>query len=271
MFTNQINMHLIDQIKNIKVNKDEIALFFLGQAGFCIKTDKQDIVIIDPYLSDAAERLFNFKRMIPSLIAAENLHPDLFLSTHSHIDHLDIDTISVVAKNNHTIFVGAPDCLSFYEEINLSADRRIILKEKVAWQWKNILIRGTYADHGELAPEAIGFLIVIDGIRIYHAGDTCFCPDEIMETLLPDIDIMIVPINGQYGNMTASEALKLIALIKPKISIACHFWMFLEHVCEEGKGDPATFIKESENLPIGINARVMAPGELLIYKKNKTL
>ena len=35
--------------------------FYLAQAGFCIKSAGNKIIVIDAYLSDAAERLFGFK------------------------------------------------------------------------------------------------------------------------------------------------------------------------------------------------------------------
>ena len=64
-------MRLAEKINGIKVDKGEIALFYLAQAGFCIKTAGNKIIVIDAYLSDAVERLFNFKRMIPSVIKPE--------------------------------------------------------------------------------------------------------------------------------------------------------------------------------------------------------
>ena len=67
---NLLKMRLAEKIKDTKVEKGEIALFYLAQAGFCIKTTSNKIIVIDAYLSDAAERLFSFKRMIPSVIRA---------------------------------------------------------------------------------------------------------------------------------------------------------------------------------------------------------
>jgi len=261
-------MSLAEKIENTKVNTGEIVLFYLAQAGFCIKTAENKIIIIDAYLSDAAERLFNFRRMIPAMIRGEELHPDLYLSTHSHIDHLDVDVIPLIAKNQHTVFAGAPDCESFYQETNISPSRYVIIKEGEEWKWNNINIRGIYADHGDLAPDAIGFLINIDGIKIYHAGDTCFCPEKTIASLASEVDIMIAPINGQYGNMIASETVKLAGMIKPNIIIPCHFWMFIEHMAKEGKGDPTTFLNEAQSLPHTIKPIVMCPGELLRYSKN---
>jgi len=258
-------MRLAEKINGTRVDKGEIALFYLAQAGFYIKTAGNKIIVIDAYLSDAGERLFNFKRMIPSVISPDELDADLFLSTHSHIDHLDPDALPVIAENKKTFFIGSPDCEELYRQNCIAKERYCILKLNEEWKGEGISIKTVYADHGELAPDAVGMLIDIEGIKIYHTGDTCFSPNKIKESLNSDVDIMIAPINGQYGNLNASEACTLASLIIPKVIIASHFWMFLQHVGEGGIGDPTTFLKESENLPKDIKAMVMAPGELFKY------
>ena len=88
-----------------------------------------------------------------------------------------------------------------------------------------------------------------------------------MASLNSPVDIMIAPINGQYGNLNAREVCALAGKIKPKVVIASHFWMFLQHVGEKGAGDPSTFLKEAESLPVDIKALVMAPGESFKHSK----
>lgn len=262
-------MQLIKKIDHLRLRAGQIAVFYLGQAGFCIKTTGNRLIVIDAYLSDACERLFGFKRMIPPLLDAGELDADLFLSTHSHADHLDPDDLPVVAKNKNTFFVGSPDCEDTYKQNKIGSSRYKVLKEGEEWDYKGIRIKAVFADHGGLAPDAVGMMIEVEGIKVYHAGDTCFSPDKIKTSLNTDVDIMIAPINGQYGNMNAAEACALSAVVKPKIVIASHFWMFLEHVCENGKGDPSAFLREAAGLPREITAIVMAPGELLMYSKEE--
>ena len=199
------------------------------------------------------------------MLTPEEVDADLYLVTHHHADHLDPDTIPVIAKSPKTIFVVAPDCRLFLNELGVPKNRYTVLGEGEEWQSEEIKVRAIFADHGELAPDAQGFLIEVEGIKIYHTGDTAFRPEEIISSLRTEVDIMIAPINGQYGNMTALEACKLASLIKPKILIPCHFWMFLEHVSERGKGDPATFLKQVAKLSNDIEGIVMAPGEQLEY------
>jgi len=260
-------MKFSDKVNSVHLQPQEIAVFFIAQAGFCIKTSSGKIIYIDPYLSDACERLFRFKRMIPAMVAAEDVEADFYLVTHHHADHLDPDSIPVVVKNQKTTFVIAPDCTFLLEELQVPTDRYHVLQEGEQVAFKDIIIRAIYADHGDLAPQALGYLIEIEGIKIYHAGDTAFRPGEIMASLNSRVDIMIAPINGQYGNMNAAEAWQLALEVKPKVVIPCHFWMFLEHVSDHGVGDPATFLKVASQLPADIIAKVMAPGEYFIFSQ----
>ena len=130
-------MRLAEKIKALKVDKGETALFYLAQAGFCIKTQRNKIIIIDAYLSDAAERLFAFKRMIPSVILPEEVDADLYLSTHSHVDHLDIDALPEIAKNNKTYFIGSPDCEKIYRQNKIPKERYYVLKLNEEWKGKD--------------------------------------------------------------------------------------------------------------------------------------
>ena len=250
-----------DLSKMIEVPAGHLAIAYLGQAGFCLKTQSGRMLAIDPYLSDCVDRIAGFKRMIPSVLSPEHLDADIMLATHSHPDHLDEDALPVFAKRPNMFFVGAGDCKSLYQSSGIPASRYAILRDGEEIRIKDILIRATYADHGTLSPEAVGYLISIDGINIYNVGDSAYAPDRIRESLgNVAIDVMIAPINGAYGNLNAKEACMLAALLKPKILIASHFWMFVEH-----GGDPALFLEESKRLS-GIKSIVMAPGEVMIVE-----
>ena len=260
-------MKLTEKIINETASQNELLLFFLGQAGFLLKIDEGKLLAIDLYLSDAAERLFGFKRMIPAVVQPEDLNADVYLSTHSHVDHLDVDILPVVAKNDKTLFIGSPDCEAVYRQTGIVSDHYRVLGIGDTHELPGLQVRAVYADHGDLAPDAVGLLVETGGIKIYHAGDTAFAPEKISESLQTNIDVMIAPINGQFGNMNAREMCRLAEVLKPKILIACHFWMFLEHVGEGGCGDPAAFLQEAKSLPKSTTPIVPAPGEMLRYRK----
>lgn len=255
-------MKLAEHIGQTEVATGEIAVFYLAQAGFALKTSTGRVVYMDPYLSDCCERMFGFKRMIPAVIKAEEIQADVLASTHAHADHLDPDALPVIAKNDKTFFIGAPDCEETYQSEGLKRDRYEILSDGESCQASGIEFRAVYADHGDLAPEAVGLVMTVDGITIYNTGDTAYAPDRIRESLKSDVDIMIAPINGAFGNLDAMQACQLANVVKPCLLIASHFGMFVEH-----GGDPAAFLKIASDLCQGIQPVVMAPGEKLVYSK----
>ena len=64
----------------------------------------------------------------------------------------------------------------------------------------------------------LGFIVTIDGITIYHAGDT----DNIPEMKDYRCDIALLPVSGTYV-MTAEEAAEAALAIKPKIAVPMHY------------------------------------------------
>ena len=78
-----------------------------------------------------------------------------------------------------------------------------------------------------------------------------------------DIDILIVPINGEYGNMNERDAAMLAAQVQAKLTIPSHFWLFSRH-----KGNPYEFELEMKaNVP-DCTAYTMCQGECLYYPLN---
>ena len=88
---------------NADVPGGSLALWWLGQAGFAFKTAAGRIVYLDPYLSDAVERLHGFKRLSLPPLAAEEVRADLVVLTHEHADHLDPDALPIIARNNPVV------------------------------------------------------------------------------------------------------------------------------------------------------------------------
>ena len=243
----------------------ELAVFCLAQAGFYFKTAAGKMVCVDPYLSDCCERLFSFKRMILAPMAAKDLRADFLVATHSHVDHLDPDLLELVKQDQQIRFVGSPDCRSVYRQAGIDDGRVTILAAGEGCIFDSICFRAVYADHGELAPEACGFLMTLDGITVYDTGDTSYCPEQLIASLGEvKIDLLIVPINSAFGNLGPENAVRLAALIQPRVVIGSHFGMFIAH-----GGDPGAFLEcAKRTLPETVTSIVMAPGERLIYSRH---
>ena len=184
-----------------------IKITWLGHNSFSIVGNIK--IITDPYKITTQEKA------------------DLILISHNHFDHLSVDDLKNVSTDNTSI-VAANECIDmlkgfiFKEKIGISPG-----EEKTV---RGIKIKATRAYNvDKINPETkkpfhpkednkIGFLIELDGITIYHTGDTDLIPE--MSDLKPDI--ALVPVSGTYV-MTPNEAAKAVERIKPKIVIPMHF------------------------------------------------
>lgn len=259
--------NLAESIRETLVKPGEVAIFWLAQAGFVFKDTSGKIIYTDPYLTDYVQRALpefgmGFKRIMPKLIAPEDVDADYVVSTHSHQDHLDVDALPGMLQNPRIHFIGAPDCEQLYREAGIPKDRYTIIHQGETLQIDDIRLTGVYADHGELAPDALGVLFDIDGIKIWQVGDSAYRPDQWESLLEMEIDILIPPINGAFGNINGEEAAKLASDLKAKVVIPCHFWMFPLHY-----GDPAEFLEACKEFAPQSKPLIMTQGELFVYSK----
>lgn len=100
---------------------------------------------------------------------------------------------------------------------------------------------------------ACGFLIEIDNVKIYHAGDTALTYDmKLLEK--ENIDFALLPIGGNF-TMDIEDSLEALSLIKPKNAIPMHFNTFdiIKANPEEFKSDVCNIISMNPNETIEIN------------------
>ncbi len=263
-----LGRRLAAEIRDLQVPPGSLGVFWLAQAGFVYKTAGGTVVVVDAYLTDCVHRLlsdvmYGFKRMTPPLIAPEEVDADVVVCTHSHPDHFDYDAVPVLARNHRIRFVAAPDCRAEFEKLGISPDCFTIIREGETVTVGGVCITGVFADHGELAPDALGVLIEADGIRVWQVADTAYRPDKWQALFSRGVDIVIPPINGAFGNLDGVEAARLVGDVRAKVAIPCHFWMFAEH-----GGNPAQFLDACKTYAPDTRPHLMAQGELLVYHKD---
>lgn len=234
--------------KKTKLENTEIALYFLGQAGFLIDSKKRRI-IIDAYLSNTLAKKYEGKefphiRMISPPIEKENIFDVGYVfATHSHTDHTDNETLLCLEKNNpkckfiipHTSRQRLLDAGIKKENIiSINAFDAVKLAE-------DITIYALPSAHEEIKIDEngnhffLGFVIDIEAVKIYHSGD-CIPYNGLVENLKnKNIDITLLPVNGRnkslsesgiLGNFTLNEACELSETIGAKYFLAHHYGMF---------------------------------------------
>lgn len=236
---------------------------WLGQAGFAFRTATGRRIFLDPYLSNACERLHGFKRLSLPAIGAEEVEADWVILTHEHTDHLDPDAIPVIARRNPACrFAGPAGCMAGLELAGVTSERRVLLEPNRCHDLGDLAVHTVPADHGDLSPTALALVLDFGGVRVMVTGDTSWRP--ILFKPLYDLrpDVVLPAINGVFGNMNHIDAAMLVAEAKPRLAIPCHFWT----LAEQGGGDPGGFINACARLCPDVQAVLLRPGEGMTVK-----
>jgi len=187
----------------------EIEIKWLGHSGFLIRNHR--IIYIDPY---------NIK---PDLEKA-----DIILITHSHYDHCSVADIKSIIKKGTKILVTA-DSQSKITRMDIPVDIQIVEpNQELNFGELKISTLPAYNLDKPYHPKEegwVGFLIKMNEIVIYHAGDTDFIPE--MQKLTGHNQqnktfIALLPIGGKF-TMNAEEAAEAAKLIKPSLAIPMHY------------------------------------------------
>ena len=206
---------------------------WLGQSGFLL-IDGKTTIVLDPYLSTIVEDIKNYRRLTPPVMSPDDLRADLLFCSHNHFDHFDPVTVAAIVKNCPECKIYGP--ASVPERVakeNILILNFNILQPGNSFESGNFKFRALPARHSD--PKALGLLIEKHDLRIYFSGDTLYYPElsEEIKHLTPEpIDLALLCINGQGGNMNASEAAHLASELNVKLTIPSHYGMFAENTVE---------------------------------------
>lgn len=270
------NRNIIQQLKATNVSHGSVILQFIGQAGMIVQ-GKNNTLVIDPFLSDYAEKNYGLVRKYQPFYAPENLAGvDYYLITHDHADHLDPGTVEICAdRSPDTIFIAPAYCKQLLIDCGVNETNIWELTDDT---WKSVgelEFRGIPAAHetietyGEKGHRFLGYIGKLNGVTFYHAGDTTIYPDLLNYLQQQPIDIAMLPINGRdafrfargaVGNMNYQEAAELSYRADFDMTIPVHYDMFADNT--ERPGHFADFMHE--NFP-SQKFHMMAREERMLY------
>lgn len=206
-------------------------LRWFGQASFLVLNGKK--IYIDPWE-----------------IPPNQPKADLILITHAHFDHCSPDDIKKLATAS-TIVVGPPDCLKHvgYEKNGV----RVKPGDKISplgFEIKVVPAYNVHPDRLSFHPKDnhwVGYILTIEGLNYYHAGDTDEIPD--MKNLAPDVALL--PIGGTY-TMDVREAANAAKTINANLTCPIHYGKVPGVGTEE---DAKTFVSLCEQK--GLKAKIL--------------
>ncbi|TET45849.1 MBL fold metallo-hydrolase [Candidatus Aerophobetes bacterium] len=201
-------------------------IHWLGHASFRIEGNGL-VIYIDPWeLEDGAKG-------------------DLILITHDHHDHCSLEDLAKIQKKDSVIVTVAAAAakLSGQIEVMRPGDeltvKGIPISAVPAYNVNKFRSPGVPFHPRESG--YVGFILTVEGQRIYHAGDTDFIPE--MESI--DADIALLPVSGTYV-MTVDEAVEAVKAIRPQIAIPMHVGRHIGSLVD------AKHFKEKASVPVQI-------------------
>lgn len=206
-----------------------LSIRWIGQNGYLLRDGITEICI-DPYLSNVVDRVAKRGRMVRAPFAPEELKSDVTVCTHNHLDHVDIDAIPLMRKEN-MVFLAPTHARETLMECGVT--NYVPFDEGSVHKVGDFKLSAVFADH---SVPAIGVIVEHDGLMLYFSGDTEY-HDRLCELADRKIDLMFICINGRLGNMNVEEAVKLTERIDPRVGIPTHYGMF-----ESNTEDPQKYV-----------------------------
>jgi L-ascorbate metabolism protein UlaG (beta-lactamase superfamily) len=230
-------------------------LWWLGQSGFLVKVDDH-YLLLDPYLSDSLTEKYDgtptpHVRMTRRVVDPTRLgFVDVVSSSHGHTDHLDPVTLQALRPRALVCPAGLRD---------LASERAGVVPHVVEVDG-TVMVAGfrftaVRADHN-VPGGAVGFVAQCGRWKLYHSGDTTAYAGLGQRLRSFGVDIALLPINGQLGNMDGAEAARVAKEGGARLAIPCHFDMF-----EFNTAAPDDFVETCASL--GQSCRVLRAGERL--------
>ena len=170
-----------------------------------IRINKEKTIYIDPF---KIEKNYN--------------DADIVFITHDHYDHYSEEDIDKVINEN-TIIIIPEELLTklLRKGINKNAIITVEPNEKYMVQGIKFETIPAYNTNKTFHPKEndwVGYIITLDDIRYYIAGDT----DITEENRKVKCDVAFVPVGGTYTT-DFKEAAQLINEIQPKIAVPIHY------------------------------------------------
>jgi len=235
------------------MNLGALEITFCGHSAFAFKTPSGKHVIVDPWLEQNPACPPRLKK--PAKV-------DTLLITHGHGDHIS-DAVSLAKRHDAT-------CIAIFETVLWLGKKGVSklngMNKGGTVEHDDMKVTMVHAEHscgiqdGDqviYGGEACGYVIEFEnGIKIYHAGDTCVHSDMKIIGELYEPDIALLPIGDLY-TMDPVQGAYAIRLLGTDVVVPMHYGTFPVLT-----GTPAKLRELTKDIA-GLQIIDLKPGETL--------
>ena len=208
LFSCQASNNKADKDDSFKTPKgDIISIHFIKHASLMIMFKNQSIEI-DPVTD-----------LSPKTDYTQMPKAKYIFITHSHYDHFDTKAISDLSTKDTKIILNEDCFQKLHKGLVMKNGDSLILDNDISV--KAVPAYNITPGHLQYHPKNRdnGYIIDIEGLRIYIAGDTEDIP-EMKD--IKDIDIAFLPCNQPY-TMTPKQLIRVAKIIKPHVLYPYHY------------------------------------------------
>jgi L-ascorbate metabolism protein UlaG (beta-lactamase superfamily) len=220
-------------------------LTWLGHA--CVLLEGSKKILIDPFVEGRS---------------VMDTNPDFVAVTHGHDDHLG-ETVALAKKT-----IAISEIAKYLKSRGLPVEGMniggTITIDGVSFTM-TLAVHSSWIEEagaGCCGGTAAGFVIGMDGIKVYHAGDTGLFSDMKLIGDLYHPDVALLPIGGRY-TMGTAEAMMAAQFIGAKVVIPIHY-----NTWDKIAADPQPFKRAIEKTT-DIRVAVLKPGESIEIGKKE--
>jgi L-ascorbate metabolism protein UlaG (beta-lactamase superfamily) len=268
---------LLQEIDSTQPAAGELAIWWLGQSGYALKT-ASTLLYIDLYLSEHLTKKYAdtpkpHNRMTHApLRGYEITQAGLVFASHKHSDHLDPETIPELFAASPQAQLVLPMALADHAvSLGIPRERLLPTHGDEVFTHGGVTIHSFPSAHPDLDYDDasgypfLGFGLEVDGLRLYHSGDTVVYDGLAARLRAFRPQLVFLPINGRAGgagtppNMDAAEAVALAQSIGNPLVIPHHYDMFTFNTA-----DVDSFVALAA--AAGVRHQVLQPGGFFCWR-----